>query len=166
MTSEGNSYFRQFCLSTISISNVMCDCNCTVITYTSSVIAKQLVFINDNFEKVDANYEFFYSFQLCKICAENDKDIRIEPCGHLLCMPCLNQWQETEGQAGCPFCRSEIKGQYILRKMKDTLHVCFCACVCFFCAYNSFGSLHKVFCKVQNELSTHFYSVSYIEKCN
>lgn len=33
------------------------------------------------------------TFQLCKICAENDKDVRIEPCGHLLCTPCLNCWQ-------------------------------------------------------------------------
>ena len=30
---------------------------------------------------------------LCKICAENSKDIRIEPCGHLLCTPCLTSWQ-------------------------------------------------------------------------
>ena len=33
------------------------------------------------------------TFQLCKICAENNKDIRIEPCGHLLCTPCLTSWQ-------------------------------------------------------------------------
>lgn len=50
------------------------------------------------------------TFQLCKICAENDKDIRLEPCGHLLCIQCLNAWQiDSEGQ-GCPFCRTEIKG--------------------------------------------------------
>lgn len=36
---------------------------------------------------------------MCKICAENDKDIRIEPCGHLLCTPCLTSWQvDSEGQ--------------------------------------------------------------------
>uniref|UniRef100_A0A8D2L4Z6 E3 ubiquitin-protein ligase CBL n=1 Tax=Varanus komodoensis TaxID=61221 RepID=A0A8D2L4Z6_VARKO len=33
------------------------------------------------------------TFQLCKICAENDKDIRIQPCGHLLCRGCLEAWQ-------------------------------------------------------------------------
>jgi len=33
------------------------------------------------------------TFQLCKICSENTKDIRIEPCGHLLCSACLNSWQ-------------------------------------------------------------------------
>lgn len=48
------------------------------------------------------------TFQLCKICAENDKDVRIEPCGHLMCHNCLEQWQEKGGE-GCPFCRSEIK---------------------------------------------------------
>jgi len=48
---------------------------------------------------------------LCKICAENSKDIRIEPCGHLLCTPCLTAWQDSEGGGGgCPFCRAEIKG--------------------------------------------------------
>lgn len=53
------------------------------------------------------------TFQLCKICAENSKDIRIEPCGHLLCTPCLTAWQDSEGQ-GCPFCRAEIKGTELI----------------------------------------------------
>lgn len=48
------------------------------------------------------------SFQLCKICFVNDKDIRVEPCNHLLCTSCLIAWQESEGQ-GCPYCRTEIK---------------------------------------------------------
>lgn len=50
------------------------------------------------------------TFQLCKICAEHDKDIRLEPCGHLLCSPCLVSWQDSEpGNPSCPFCRAEIK---------------------------------------------------------
>ncbi|XP_072166212.1 uncharacterized protein [Diadema setosum] len=56
------------------------------------------------------------SFQLCKICTENDKDIKLEPCGHLLCSQCLTAWQmrmnsnrDADGQ-GCPFCRCEIRG--------------------------------------------------------
>ena len=48
------------------------------------------------------------SFQTCKICFENDKDIRLEPCNHLLCTSCLISWQESDGQ-GCPYCRTEIK---------------------------------------------------------
>lgn len=53
--------------------------------------------------KINSNNNFVFfpgsTFQLCKICAENDKDIRIEPCGHLLCTPCLNAWQvDSEGQ--------------------------------------------------------------------
>ena len=59
-------------------------------------------------EQYELYCEMGSTFQLCKICAENDKDIRIEPCGHLLCTPCLTSWQE-DGQ-GCPFCRTEIKG--------------------------------------------------------
>ncbi|KAH8365556.1 hypothetical protein KR093_001950 [Drosophila rubida] len=61
-------------------------------------------------EQYELYCEMGDTFQLCKICAENDKDIRIEPCGHLLCTPCLTAWQvDSEGQ-GCPFCRAEIKG--------------------------------------------------------
>lgn len=60
-------------------------------------------------EQYELYCEMGSTFQLCKICAENSKDIRIEPCGHLLCTPCLTSWQDSEGQ-GCPFCRAEIKG--------------------------------------------------------
>ncbi|XP_046640100.1 E3 ubiquitin-protein ligase CBL-B-B-like isoform X1 [Daphnia pulicaria] len=67
----------------------------------------------DHIQVTQEQYELYCemgsTFQLCKICAENDKDVRIEPCGHLLCTPCLSSWQESEGQ-GCPFCRAEIKG--------------------------------------------------------
>ena len=48
------------------------------------------------------------TFELCKICAERDKDVRIEPCGHLICATCLSLWQDSEGN-GCPFCRAEIR---------------------------------------------------------
>ncbi|GAB6027408.1 hypothetical protein CHUAL_001679 [Chamberlinius hualienensis] len=67
----------------------------------------------DHIKVTQEQYELYCemgsTFQMCKICAENDKDIRIEPCGHLLCTPCLTSWQESDG-VGCPFCRAEIKG--------------------------------------------------------
>ena len=51
----------------------------------------------DNIRVTQEQYELYCemgsTFQLCKICAENNKDIRIEPCGHLLCTPCLTSWQ-------------------------------------------------------------------------
>lgn len=50
------------------------------------------------------------TFELCKICTERDKDVRIEPCGHLLCSHCLAAWQHTDSHT-CPFCRCEIKGR-------------------------------------------------------
>ena len=66
----------------------------------------------DHIKVTEEQYELYCemgsTFQLCKICAENDKDVRIEPCGHLMCNQCLDQWQVTGGE-GCPFCRSEIK---------------------------------------------------------
>ena len=51
----------------------------------------------DHIKVTQEQYELYCemgsTFQLCKICAENSKDIRIEPCGHLLCTPCLTAWQ-------------------------------------------------------------------------
>uniref|UniRef100_A0A8C5DUN1 E3 ubiquitin-protein ligase CBL n=1 Tax=Gouania willdenowi TaxID=441366 RepID=A0A8C5DUN1_GOUWI len=69
----------------------------------------------DHIKVTQEQYELYCemgsTFQLCKICAENDKDVKIEPCGHLMCTSCLTSWQESEGQGtGCPFCRCEIKG--------------------------------------------------------
>lgn len=49
------------------------------------------------------------SFQVCKICSENNKDRKLEPCGHLICSTCLENWQEKHTVASCPFCRCEIK---------------------------------------------------------
>ncbi|XP_051971601.1 E3 ubiquitin-protein ligase CBL-B isoform X2 [Xyrauchen texanus] len=68
---------------------------------------------HDHIKVTQEQYELYCemgsTFQLCKICAENDKDIKIEPCGHLMCTSCLTSWQDSDGQ-GCPFCRCEIKG--------------------------------------------------------
>jgi len=53
------------------------------------------------------------SFELCKICSVNNKDSKIEPCGHLICQSCLIAWQNQNSSKPpplCPFCRSEIKG--------------------------------------------------------
>ena len=54
----------------------------------------------DHIQVTQEQYELYCemgsTFQLCKICAENDKDVRIEPCGHLLCTPCLSSWQVNE----------------------------------------------------------------------
>ncbi|XP_074075423.1 E3 ubiquitin-protein ligase CBL-C isoform X2 [Macrotis lagotis] len=49
------------------------------------------------------------TFELCKICAERDKDTRLKPCGHLLCYRCLDGWQKSPGRT-CPFCRCIIQG--------------------------------------------------------
>uniref|UniRef100_A0AAF5I0L8 E3 ubiquitin-protein ligase CBL n=2 Tax=Strongyloides stercoralis TaxID=6248 RepID=A0AAF5I0L8_STRER len=51
------------------------------------------------------------TFEICKICDENEKDLRIEPCGHLICKTCLASWQKNVvGGKNCPFCRCEIRG--------------------------------------------------------
>lgn len=59
-------------------------------------------------EQYDIYCEIGSTFQLCKICAERNKDIKIEPCGHLMCHECLNSWLESGGNK-CPFCREDIR---------------------------------------------------------
>ncbi|KAK6031522.1 CBL proto-oncogene, SH2-like domain protein, partial [Ostertagia ostertagi] len=44
-------------------------------------------------EQYDLYCEMGTTFELCKICDDNDKNVKIEPCGHLLCVPCLTSWQ-------------------------------------------------------------------------
>ncbi|XP_059497355.1 E3 ubiquitin-protein ligase CBL-like isoform X2 [Stegostoma tigrinum] len=67
----------------------------------------------DHIQVSQEQYELYCdigsTFQLCKICTERNKNVKIEPCGHLLCETCLTAWQESDGHS-CPFCRSEIKG--------------------------------------------------------
>ncbi|CAL8102307.1 unnamed protein product [Calicophoron daubneyi] len=50
------------------------------------------------------------TFELCKICDANNKDVQLEPCGHLICRNCLLSCQSTGHNQTCPFCRLEIKG--------------------------------------------------------
>ncbi|KAJ8289815.1 hypothetical protein GJAV_G00005640 [Gymnothorax javanicus] len=60
-------------------------------------------------EQYELYCEMGSTFQLCKICTERDKDTRIQPCGHLLCRPCLSSWQKSDGHT-CPYCRCDIRG--------------------------------------------------------
>lgn len=66
---------------------------------------------------VDSEQQRLYSaigttYELCKICDERDKNVRLEPCDHLLCSVCLKSWQESsnEHSTSCPFCRETIRG--------------------------------------------------------
>ena len=59
-------------------------------------------------EQYEIYCEMGSTFQMCKICAENDKDMKLEPCGHLICHTCLHNWMDS-GRTDCPFCREEIR---------------------------------------------------------
>ncbi|XP_068998447.1 E3 ubiquitin-protein ligase CBL-C isoform X1 [Embiotoca jacksoni] len=61
-------------------------------------------------EEYEIYCEIGSTFQLCKICTERDKDTRIQPCGHLLCQPCLTGWQQKSAGYTCPYCRCDIRG--------------------------------------------------------
>ncbi|KAF3814692.1 hypothetical protein GH733_016968, partial [Mirounga leonina] len=83
-------------------------------------------YIHVSEEQLQLYWAMDSTFELCKICAESNKDVKIEPCGHLLCSRCLATWQvgltalpscpvsphfmHSDSQT-CPFCRREIKGQ-------------------------------------------------------
>lgn len=65
---------------------------------------------------VDSEQQRLYSaigttYELCKICDERDKNVKLEPCDHLLCSVCLKNWQDCskENSTLCPFCREPIR---------------------------------------------------------
>lgn len=70
-------------------------------------------------EQYELYCEMGSTFQLCKICAENDKDIRIEPCGHLLCTPCLTSWQVRIQRHGRQI--YNVKSRSYLKKVLSNL---------------------------------------------
>ncbi|GMT07863.1 hypothetical protein PENTCL1PPCAC_30037, partial [Pristionchus entomophagus] len=65
------------------------------------------------------------TFELCKICDDNEKNVKLEPCGHLLCSTCLAQWNDSDAGNTCPFCRDEIKGtaRVIIDKYREEIEV-------------------------------------------
>uniref|UniRef100_H3AN31 E3 ubiquitin-protein ligase CBL n=1 Tax=Latimeria chalumnae TaxID=7897 RepID=H3AN31_LATCH len=67
---------------------------------------------HDHIKVTQEQYELYCemgsTFQLCKICAENDKDVKIEPCGHLMCTSCLTAWQRIRGD-GWPILSCSFK---------------------------------------------------------
>uniref|UniRef100_A0A0D9S1Q2 E3 ubiquitin-protein ligase CBL n=1 Tax=Chlorocebus sabaeus TaxID=60711 RepID=A0A0D9S1Q2_CHLSB len=69
--------------------------------------AQQRIHVSE--EQLQLYWAMDSTFELCKICAESNKDVKIEPCGHLLCSRCLAAWQHLDSQT-CPFCRCKIKG--------------------------------------------------------
>lgn len=63
-------------------------------------------------EQYDIYCDIETTFEMCKICDGNVKNMRIDPCGHLLCRDCLKAWMDqnrgNHEPAACPFCREGI----------------------------------------------------------
>lgn len=63
-------------------------------------------------EQYDIYCDIETTFEMCKICDGNVKNMRIDPCGHLLCRDCLKAWMDqnrgNREPAACPFCREGI----------------------------------------------------------
>ena len=91
------------------------------------------------FQVTQEQYELYCemgsTFQLCKICAENDKDIRIEPCGHLLCTPCLQAWQ-----VGVCVCVHECTFVCV----RVHVYVCLCLCVNVCQRFLTYGAWYSI----------------------
>ena len=71
-------------------------------------------------EQYDIYCEIGTTFQLCKICAERNKDVKLEPCGHLMCQECLHSWVDCGGTK-CPFCREDIRDSCTI--IVDPFHI-------------------------------------------
>ena len=82
----------------------------------------------DHIKVTQEQYELYCemgsTFQLCKICAENDKDIKIEPCGHLLCTPCLTQWQVCSCRLHCCHWYQGVKAKLFKVQLNKDLSTC------------------------------------------
>lgn len=81
-------------------------------------------------EQYELYCEMGSTFQLCKICAENDKDIKIEPCGHLMCTLCLTAWQVVK-----PHKHEHSHGTHCRS-------VCVCVCV----SWRFYQNQYSLFC--------------------
>lgn len=58
-------------------------------------------------ESVQIYFDMGTTFNLCKVCLDRDKDIRIEPCNHLVCADCVAKWKMKDNSPTptCPFCK-------------------------------------------------------------
>lgn len=69
----------------------MFNCSMHALRYSDISVVSFLFYVLQ--EQYELYCEMGSTFQLCKICAENDKDVKIEPCSHLMCTSCLTAWQ-------------------------------------------------------------------------
>ncbi|KAL7677698.1 hypothetical protein ACOME3_003937 [Neoechinorhynchus agilis] len=83
----------------------------TFIDLSSALSTSESQRIEVTEEQYELYCEMGMTFELCKICDENSKDVCIEPCNHLICSNCLKGWLD-KGSNTCPFCRQEIKGHH------------------------------------------------------
>ncbi len=74
-------------------------------------------------EQYDMYCDIGTCFQVCKICEDNKKDRKLEPCGHFICSSCLESLQDFHSVPSCPFCRCEIKTfePIIISPFEDTV---------------------------------------------
>ena len=72
-------------------------------------------------ESVQIYFDMGTTFNLCKVCLDRDKDIRIEPCNHLVCADCVAKWKMKDNSPTptCPFCRCDIRDTVPIRFDKD-----------------------------------------------
>lgn len=112
-------------------------------------------------EQYELYCEMGSTFQLCKICAENDKDVKIEPCGHLMCTSCLTAWQvhplspsemcisaKQDRSFVCQYCRTR-SAQELNLSFSD--FGSWCSCWILSAGQHAFSSQASLNCKSRNE---------------
>jgi hypothetical protein len=68
---------------------------------------RELMGVTSEMQKVlkDTNAERYASFT-CFVCMERLVDTFLDPCGHVMCMPC---WVRTVNKRECPGCRGPLR---------------------------------------------------------
>ena len=76
------------------------------------ILEQANVRLKENREEFITYSEAGCTYTLCKVCYCNEKNRRLEPCGHLMCSQCLQDWLKRQRKqvVPCPFCREPVQG--------------------------------------------------------
>ena len=75
----------------------------------------------EEYEEIEVPEEDWYkpigsSFEQCKLCYDHQKNVKLEPCGHLSCVECLRKWRlQEQNKTTCPFCREEVRSSATIK---------------------------------------------------
>ena len=82
-------------------------------------------YLNEDDEDIDTkDLELYKDMIKCPVCLSNIKDVRLSPCGHMMCKSCVKNYI-TRRETQCPICKQKFTsfdkvyyGKYLKYKMK------------------------------------------------